>query len=96
MVSFVQNSERVTEVIFNCSLGSDTYLIFGGWILIANLPAFAGLLGFRLIGDNFDLLLIGVTRTCVFSGIRVLGVRSSLICLLVWLFGLLGRNSVAH
>jgi hypothetical protein len=87
MVCFVQNSERITKVIFNGSFGSDSYLVFSGRILITDLPAFAGFLGFCLIG--IGLLLFGVLRTRVFRGLGVLWFGWRLLGFLVSWFDLI-------
>jgi len=96
MVSFVENSECITKIVFDSALGSYTNLIFGGRVLITYLAAFAGLLSFLFIGRISRVFLIGVSCTCIFGRLCILRNNGRLVYLLVRFFCVRGNNSVAH
>ena len=98
MVSFVEDSERVTKVVFNSALGRHPDLVFGGRILITNFTAFAGLLWFLLVDRIRRVILAGFggTASFVLGSLCILRASGRLLCLFARFFCVRGWNSVAH
>lgn len=98
MVSFVEDSERVTKVVFNSALGRNSDLVFGGRILISNFAAFAGLLWFLFVDRIRRVILAGFggTASVILGSLCILRATSRLLCLFARFFCVRGWNSVAH